>query len=165
VQPESVYEHCEIYNDIRAARLSALYEKEESNAHIPYLAERFEALDRFPSDRHPASWAGMCPGNHESAGKRSSGKTAHGNTYLRAVLCELAWVIAHTTGTYLPAFYHRVARHRGKKRAILAVAHTLLVITYHVLKTKKPYNEPGEDYFDQLERVHIECRSIRQLEQ
>ena len=80
----------------------------------------------------------VCPGNHESAGKRLSGKTTHGNAYLRAVLCELAWVVAHTKGTYLSAFYHRVARRRGKKRAILAVAHKLLVMIYHVLKTKKP---------------------------
>lgn len=92
MQPELVYEHCETHNDVRAARLSALYEKEELNAHIPYLAERFVALDRFPSDKHPATWAGMYPGNHQSAGKRLSGKTAYGNTYLRAVLCELAWV-------------------------------------------------------------------------
>jgi transposase len=70
-----------------------------------------------------------------------------------------------TKGRYLSAFYHRVARRRGKKRAILAVAHKLLVIIYHVLKTKKPYNELGEAYFDQLERVQIERRSIRRLEQ
>jgi transposase len=122
-------------------------------------------MERFPSDKHLASWAGVCPGNHESAGKRLSGKTTHGNPYLRAVLCEIAWVIAHTKGTYLAAFYHRIARRRGKKRAILAVAHKVLVIIYHVLKTKKPYAELGEDYFDQMERSHIERRSVRRLEQ
>jgi hypothetical protein len=74
-------------------------------------------------------------------------------------------VIAHTKGTYLSAFYHRIARRRGKKRAILAVAHKLLVIIYHVLKTKKPYTELGEDYFDQLEKTQIERRSVRRLEQ
>lgn len=80
-------------------------------------------------------------------------------------MCELAWVVAQTKGTYLAAFYHRIARRRGKKRAILAVAHKLLVIIYHVLKTKKPSHELGEAYFDQLERVHIERRAIRRLEQ
>jgi transposase len=122
-------------------------------------------MDRFPSDKHLASWAGVCPGNHESAGKRLSGKTTPGHSYLRAVLCELAWVGAHTKGTYLSAFSHRVARRRGKKRAMLAVAHQLLVIIDHVLKTKNPYREVGEDDFDHLERVHIERRSIRRLEQ
>ncbi len=121
--------------------------------------------ERFPSDKHVASWAGGCPGNYESAGKRLSGKTPHSKAYLRAVLCELAWVVAHTKGSYLSAFYHRVVRRRGKKRAILTIAHKLLVIIYHVLKTKKPYHELGEAYFDQLERAHIERRAIRRLEQ
>ncbi len=155
-------------------RLKPYEEAAEVLSSIPTLGEAAIAtiiaeigvdMERFPSDKHVASWAGVCPGNHESAGKRLSGKTTHGNPYLRAVLCELAWVVAHTKGTYLSAFYHRVARRRGKKRAILAVAHKLLVIIYHVLKTKKPYNELGEAYFDQLERVHIERRSIRRLEQ
>lgn len=84
-------------------------------------------MERFPSEKHLASWAGVCPGSHESAGKRLSGKTTHGNAYLRAVLCELAWVVAHSKGMYLSAFYHRVVRRRSKKRAILAVAHKLLV--------------------------------------
>lgn len=155
-------------------RLKPYEEAADLLASIPSLQEAAIAtiiseigidMDRFPSDKHLASWAGVCPGNHESAGKRLSGKTTHGNAYLRAVLCELAWVIAHTKGTYLSAFYHRVARRRGKKRAILAVAHKLLIIIYHVLKTKKPYKELGEEYFDQLERVHIERRSVRRLEQ
>jgi transposase len=155
-------------------RLKPYEEAEELLSSIPPLQEAAIGtiiseigvdMERFPSDKHLASWAGVCPGNHESAGKRLSGKTTHGNTYLRAVLCELAWVVAHTKGTYLSAFYHRIARRRGKKRAIMAVAHKLLVIIYHVLKTKNPYHELGEDYFDQLERVHIERRSIRRLEQ
>jgi transposase len=129
------------------------------------LSEIGVDMERFPSDNHQASWAGVCPGNYESAGKRLSGKTRPGNPYLKAVLCELAWVIAHTKGTYLSAFYHRIARRRGKKRAIVAVAHKLLVIIYHVLKTKTPYTDLGEAYFDQLERAQIERRSVRRLEQ
>jgi transposase len=122
-------------------------------------------MDRFPSDKHLASWAGVCPGNQESAGKRLSGKTPPGNPYLRAVLCELAWVVAHMKDSYLSAFYHRVARRRGKKRAILAVAHKLLIIIYHVLKTKKPYADLGVDYFDKLATAQIQRRAIRRLEQ
>ena len=122
-------------------------------------------MDRFPSDKHLASWAGVCPGNYESAGKRMSGKTTHGNAYLRAVLCEVAWVIAYTKGTYLSAYYHRIAHRRGRKRAILAVAHKLLIIIYHVLKTKKPYTELGEDYFEQIDSARIQRRAIQRLEQ
>ena len=70
-------------------------------------------MDWFPSDKHLASWAGVCPGNYESAGKRLSGKTTHGNPYLRAVLCELAWVVAHMKETYLSAFYHRICLFSG----------------------------------------------------
>jgi transposase len=136
---------------------------EKSSATI--VSEIGTAMSRFPSDKHIASWAGVCPGNCESAGKRLSGKTTHGNPYLRAVLCEVAWVIAHTKDTSLSAFYHRVARRRGKKRAILAVAHKLLVIIYHVLKTKKPYTELGADYFDKLDTARIQKRAVQRLEQ
>jgi transposase len=122
-------------------------------------------MSRFPSDKHLASWAGLCPGNHESAGKRLSGSTTHGNPYLRAVLCQVAWVVAHTKDTYLSAYYHRIARRRGKKKAIVAVAHKLLVIIYHVLSTKTPYDELGADYFDQLDRARIERRAVQRLEQ
>jgi transposase len=129
------------------------------------VSELGTEMDRFPSDKHLASWAGVCPGNYESAGKRMSGKTTHGNAYLRAVLCEVAWVIAYTKGTYLSAYYHRIAHRRGKKRAILAVAHKLLIIIYQVLKTKKPYTDLGEDYFEQIDSARIQRRAIQRLEQ
>jgi hypothetical protein len=114
---------------------------------------------------HLVGWLPDCPGNHESAGKRLSGSTTHGNPYLRAVLCQVAWVVAHTKDTHLSAFYHRIARRRGKKKAIVAVAHKLLVIIYHVLSTKKPYEELGADYFDQLDKTRLERRSVQRLEQ
>src|SRR6266436_7323882 len=101
----------------------------------------------------------------QSAGKRLSGKTTAGNTHLRALLGEAAWAAARTKGTYLSAYYHRIARRRGKKKAIVALEHKLLVIIYHVLLTKKPYSDLGADYFDQLEKTRLERHHIRRLEQ
>lgn len=128
------------------------------------IAEIGTDLDRFPSAKHLASWAGMCPGNAESGGKRLSGKTRKGNRWLRQVLIEIAHVAAKTRGTYLAAQYRRIAARRGKKRALVAVAHTVLVIIYHLLTKREPYRDLGEAYFDHLERQHVERRLVRRLE-
>jgi transposase len=87
-------------------------------------------MSRFPSAKHLASWAGLCPGNKQSGGKRMSGATTQGNKHLKTILCELAANIARMPGTYLHALYHRIARRRGKPRAMVAVAHSLLVSIY-----------------------------------
>src|SRR5205085_4352104 len=97
------------------------------------------------------SWVGLSPGNHESAGKRKSGRTTKGNQWLRATLVQVAWAASHAKDTYLAAQYRRLAGRRGKQRALVAVAHSLLVIIYHLLK--KPaatYRELGPAYLDQL---------------
>src|SRR5260370_11279257 len=122
-------------------------------------------MSRFPSDAHLASWAGVSPGNCQSAGKRQSGRTTTGNPYLRGVLCEMAWIVSRMKDNYLSAFYHRIARRRGKKRAIIAVAHKLLIIIYHMLKDNKAYQDLWGDYFDQLDPARIERRAVQRLEQ
>ena len=129
------------------------------------IAEIGADMTRFASDKHIASWAGVCPGNKQSGGKRLSGKTTKGNPYLRAILYEVAWAITHTKDNYLSAFYHRMARRHGKQKAITALAHKVLVIVYHILRTKKPYSDLGTDYFDQQDRGRIERHHIHRLEQ
>ena len=129
------------------------------------LAEIGVEMTRFPSDKQLASWAGVCPGNQQSAGKRLGGRTTQGNSYLKALLGEVAWAISRTKDNYLSAYYHRIARRRGKKKAIVALEHKVLVIIYHVLRTKKPYADLGPDYFDQRDRTRLERHHIQRLEQ
>ena len=112
-----------------------------------------------------ASWAGVCPGNNESGGKRKSGKTRKGSVWLRRALCEAAWAASRTKNTYLSAQYRRIAAKRGQKRASLAVAHTILVIAYHLLKNKVRYHELGGDYFDRIRTAGLKRYYLRRLEQ
>ncbi len=122
-------------------------------------------MERFPSAKHLASWAGLCPGNKQSGGKRLSGATRVGCTYLRAMLGEVAWIISRMKDNYLAAQYHRIARRRGREKAIVAVSHSLLVIIYHVLLEKQPYTDLGVDYLDKLDTTRIERHHVRRLEQ
>ena len=128
------------------------------------VAELGTDLSRFPSAKHLASWAGMCPGNKESGGKRLSGKTRKGNVWLRQVLIEIAHVASKTKDTYLAAQYRRIAARRGKKRALVALGHTILVMIYHILTRRQPYHELGVAYFDELERQRVEQRLVHRLE-
>ncbi|HLW00367.1 MAG TPA: IS110 family transposase [Ktedonobacterales bacterium] len=129
------------------------------------IAELGTDMTRFASDKHLASWAGVCPGNKQSGGKRLSGKTTHGNPYLRAVLGEVAWAISHTKDNYLSAQFHRIARRRGKQKAVVAVSHSVLIILYHMLREGRPYSDLGPDYFEKLEATQIERYHVRRLEQ
>jgi transposase len=133
-------------------------------AAVTSVSEIGADMPGFPSAKHLASWAGLCPGNRESAGKRLSGKTTTGDKYLRTVLCEVAWGVARSPGTYLPAQYHRLARRRGKARAVNAVAHSLLVVIYHVRKAHVPYADLGPDYFDKRDASRLERHDVRRLE-
>lgn len=121
-------------------------------------------MSRFPSAQRLASWAGMCPGNCESAGKRLSGKTRKGSQWLRTALIEAAHAALHAKGSYLSTHYHHMAAHRGKKRAAVALGHTLLVIIYHMLSEEKAYEELGGDSLDHVDRQGKEKRLVRQLE-
>jgi transposase len=132
------------------------------------LAETGTDMSRFPTHKHFASWAGQCPGNHESAGKRRSGKTPAANRHLDAVLTEMAHAAVRTKNSYFKAQYHHLAGRRGKKRAIGAVKHGLLVTVYFMLRDNKPYKDLGIDYFDKLnpqQRIRYHVRKLQELGQ
>jgi len=120
-------------------------------------------MGRFPTAAHAASWTGICPGNHESAGKRQSGRTRKGNRWLRATLIECARGAVRTRGSYLAAQYHRIARRRGDKKAIVAVAHSIVVAAWHVLRYGVPYHDLGHDHFDRLDRDRLVRYHTRRL--
>ncbi|MBK9715421.1 MAG: IS110 family transposase [Kouleothrix sp.] len=128
------------------------------------IAEVGADLSRFPSAGHLASWSGMCPDNHESAGKQKSGKTRKGSCWLRQALIEAAHGAARSKETYFAALFRRIAARRGKKRALVAVGHAVLVAAYHMLTRKEPYRDLGVNYFDERDRLAVERRTIRRLE-
>jgi transposase len=121
-------------------------------------------MSRFPDADHLASWAGVAPGNRESAGKRYSGKTRKGSRALRTVLVQAAHAATHTKDTYLAAQYRRLAGRRGKKRALMAVAHSILVMSYHMLSRHEPYHERGATYFDRVRPEQTAKRLVKHLE-
>lgn len=128
------------------------------------IAELGVDMSFFPSDRHLASWAALCPGNNESAGKHKSGKTRKGNRWLRAALIEAARGAVNTKDSALRARYRRVMRHRGHNKAVVAVAHAMLRAIYHILAESTTYRELGADYYDRRHQQRVTRRAIQLLE-
>lgn len=168
------------------ARVTERIEQEIRSCRDPFVAEAIELADEvsgigrqvaqdtiaeigvrmsvFPTDGHISSWAGICPGNNESAGKRKSGKTTKGSPYLRRALVQAAWAASHTKNTYLSAQYRRLVKRTSKKKALIAVAHSILVILYHMLSKKEHYHDLGVHYLDQRNKEAIQKHLIRRLE-
>ena len=127
------------------------------------IAEMGVDMGRFPSEQHLSSWAGMSPGNNESAGKKQPGSTTYGNKCLKTMLTEFAWVASKTKDTYLRSKYHSLVGRRGKKKALVALGHKILIMCYHILKYRCAYKELGVDYLDRRRRDKIASSYIKRL--
>jgi transposase len=120
-------------------------------------------MSHFPDAAHAASWVGICPGQHETAGKQHSGRTRQGNRWAKTTLIQAAHAAGHTQ-TYLGEQYRRISARRGSKKAAMAVGHSILVIFYHMVKSGEPYHEKGVDYFTTINKEQMQQRLVRQLE-
>ncbi len=128
------------------------------------VAEIGSDMTRFPSANHLAAWAGLAPGHNESARKRRYGKTRQGNRVLKTRLVQEAHAVCHTKGNYLSTQCHRLVGRRGKNKAAVAVAHSILVIAYHMLKPEQPYQDLGANYFDELRPETTAKRLAKRIE-
>jgi transposase len=127
------------------------------------VAEIGVDMSVFPDARHLASWAGLCPGNRESAGKRMSGRTRKANRYVKRAMCQAAWAASHTKDTYLCAFYRRLSVRKGSPKAVMALAHHLITVVYQMLSRAEVYIELGGDYYDRRNKPKVVARLLHRL--
>jgi len=127
------------------------------------VAEIGVDMSVFPDARHLASWAGLCPGNRESAGKRMSGRTRKANRYVKRAMCQAAWAASHTKDTYLSAFYRRLSVRKGSPKAVMALAHHLITVVYQMLSRAEGYIELGGDYYDRRNKPRVVARLLHRL--
>jgi transposase len=128
------------------------------------MAELGADMSVFNTPQHAASWAGLCPGNHESGGKRLSNRTRKGNRWLRRALCQSAWAATRKKNSYIAAFFYRKAGKHGIRKAIVATAHRLLIIAFCILRDSTEYQELGDNYFDRLHPERTRNRLVRRLQ-
>ena len=153
-----------LLSDARVKRLDAIPGVNRTTIEN-VVAEIGVDMSVYPDEHHLSSWAGICPGNEESAGKRLRGRTTRKNRWLRRALVEAAWAAGRTKRSYLGAQYRRLAARRGRKRALLAVGHTLLVIFYHLLKSDEEYQDLGAEHFDRMDPERLRRYLVKRLEQ
>jgi transposase len=149
-------------NDL-IARLNTIPGVDKKTAQV-IIAELGTDMSRFPSAKHAASWSGLTPGKHESAGRNTSSRTAKANRYLKTALVQAAHAAGHSKGNYLATQFRRLAARRGKKRAAVAVAHSILVIAYHIIINGTEYIDLGANYFDERKQEMVQKQLIRRLE-
>jgi len=134
------------------------------NGAIGIISEIGVDMEKFPSHKHITSWAGVCPGKNESAGKNKSGRITYGNIHLRSLLTELAWSASRTKNTYLSSKYKSLVKRRGDKRAIIAVGHKILIAAYFIIKDKTEYKELGADHLNNFRKDKLIAYYQKQLE-
>ena len=160
---ERIEEHIRPFAE-ELARLMTIPGVQTKTAEV-MVAECGVEMSKFPTRKHLGSWSGLAPGQHQSAGRRKAERTRRGNRWLRSALVEAAWAAVHSNDNYLAAQYHRLVPHRGKRKAIVAVAHSMVEIAHVLLSRKVNYQDLGPDYFLQLNRKAVERRCVRQLQQ